>query len=749
MASHLAFAPDGKTLATGGESICLWDVATGQEIRRWKCKDRTNSLAFSPDGKTLASTDEPNVVHLWDPATGKERRRLEGHKGYIYSLAFSPDGKQVASAGWREKTAIFWDVATGQEVGRLTDPTHEVYQVLFSPNGKTLVTGSAKGLISWWDLATSKVAKKFEGHNDFVEALALTRDGRTLFSGSRDGPIRVWDVETAKEVRTLERSSKRGSRIGAMALSPNEKVLASCEYHHGWGGNVVRLWDIATGKEICPANGHEKVVLAVGWAPDGKTVTSVSADATVRKWDASTGDGTTRIDQRYCSHATLSPDTRVAALFDADGFSQVHLWDLLEGKELAAPNIGRPWGPPQFSPGGEMLAMPVFAGGKPGVSLIDPHTGKELRHLADLQHFAGFTSYGTRQAFSPDGTLLATVGDSPPARIIYLFDAATGKEVRQIANPSGMDTGALAFSPDGRTLATWQIQLKLDPQGMLIELDQILILWEIATGAERARLTKEQYVPGESPRGCLSFSPDGRTLAASGVDHAVHLWDVATGKERHRLEGHRGRVAAVAFSADGQRLISGSEDTSLLVWDLLHMPSDKPVGGGRLAAKEVETLWAGLASGDAAQAYQAMAKLTGAPAEAIALFRERLHPPAAPDLKRVPGLLADLDGEDFSVREKAAEGLEKLGAAAEPALRQALKGQLSAEAQRQVERLLEKLGGLAPELLQAIRALEVLERLNTPESRQLLEELAAGPADAYLAKEAKGITRRLALKDKK
>ena len=95
---------------------------------------------------------------------------------------------------------------------------------------------------------------------------------------------------------------------------------------------------------------------------------------------------------------------------------------------------------------------------------------------------------------------------------------------------------------------------------------------------------------------------------------------------------------------------------------------------------------------------------------------------------------------------KAAQALEKLGSAAEPALRKAMKDQVSAEVRRQVDGLLEKLRSLPPERLQTLRALEVLEGLDTPESRQLLEKLAAGPADAWPTKEAKAITKRLASK---
>jgi hypothetical protein len=114
-----------------------------------------------------------------------------------------------------------------------------------------------------------------------------------------------------------------------------------------------------------------------------------------------------------------------------------------------------------------------------------------------------------------------------------------------------------------------------------------------------------------------------------------------------------------------------------------------------------------------------------------------------PDLQGVPQLVADLDADAFAVRQKAAEELEKLGVATEPALRKALKGQPSIELKRRIEQLLDRLR------LEVLRALEVLERLDTPESRQLLEKLAAGPGDAWLTKEAKASTRRLASKDKK
>src|SRR5262249_43513329 len=147
--------------------------------------------------------------------------------------------------------------------------------------------------------------------------------------------------------------------------------------------------------------------------------------------------------------------------------------------------------------------------------------------------------------------------------------------------------------------------------------------------------------------------------------------------------------------------------------------------------------------------YQAVAKLTAAPRDTLAFLKEHLHPAVkAQEDKRTTQLVADLDSDDFTVREKAVEELEKLGEAGELALRKALNERPSIEVRRRIEQLLEKLR-LPPARLQALRSLEVLERIDTPEARQLLAKLADGAPDAWLTKETKAISQRLAANHQK
>src|SRR5262249_26988208 len=135
------------------------------------------------------------------------------------------------------------------------------------------------------------------------------------------------------------------------------------------------------------------------------------------------------------------------------------------------------------------------------------------------------------------------------------------------------------------------------------------------------------------------------------------------------------------------------------------------------------------------------------PYEPIAFFRQHLKPVAAVDAKRLARLVADLDAEEFAVREKATEELEALGEAAMEACRKALQGNLSAESRRRLERVLSKqireVGRPSPERLRLLRALEILERARTAVARQLLETLAQGAPGARLTREAQGALDRL------
>jgi WD40 repeat protein len=486
----------------------------------------------------------------------------------------------------------------------------------------------------------------------------------------------------------------------------------------------------ASARERLTLKGHKGMVWAVAFSPDGKTLASVSGlydkPGELILWDLATGKERTRIEEvKGIRSVAFSPDGK--ALATADYYDNtVKVRDPETGKARVILQQSRPNNAVAFSPDGKTLAIAILEN---RAELWQINSG---RHLHTLQ---GHEDWVTHVAFSPDGAVLATGGRDQTVR---LWEASTGKQRMTLRGHTGT-IECVAFSPDGKTLATacW---------------DKTIKLWEVATGKERLTLEGHKFQALH-----VAFSPDSRVLASTSGEAdspitdtnekpgEIKLWDASTGKELASLTGHKRRVWSAVFSPDGKTLATSAEDETVKLWDLSTV---RERGAKAPAAKEVEELWADLASADAPKAYQAVGKLASAPAQAVPLFKDCFPPEQAADpkrLKQIDQWITDLDSDDFDVREKATKELENVGAAAAPLLRKVLQGEPSPERKRRAELLLQQpqFPLRSPEAMRASRALEVLERIGTPEARQVLEALAQGTPEALLTREAKAALRRL------
>jgi RNA polymerase sigma factor (sigma-70 family) len=799
----MALAPDGKTAVSvgGNASTQFWNVASGREICHieWKDGGGGRVVAYSPNNRWVATVQDQGKLHVWESTTGKHLVQLHLGMDACFSLGFSPDSTMLAAGGssnkygrseetftdsvislWRwdgKRLQLLWQAKPDHEAPIKGLGLHGIQALAFSPDGKHLATGGRKThIIRLWNVQDGKEIRRTSASGNHVGALAFSQSGKVLASGCNDGTVAFWDAATltrrghtnqpgevrslafspnghivaagggpeygwnkgpknrpflhlldAADGKVLRRLANIREGVAALAISRDGRILAA-----GLGG-VLRFWDPATGKELGAGAGHDNWISQLDVSADGRLAITAGGDGPLILWDLATGAEKLRLPghEAEARAVQLVPGRNWAASAGTD--QKVYVWDLATGQPVHqfTTNSKRMSYSVAVSPDGKVLASGDFSDGT--IHFWDLTQGK-LLHQVKIGDQSG--EGVNALAFSPSGQVLAVAESAlnkarlaretaePHARI-QLWEVRTGRKLREFA-AHRYCVSSLAFAPDGTVLAStgWS--------------DKSISLWDAESG------TKLFAVPCESGNGVVRVSPDGRMLAWGDSWGKIRLWEMASKKLRRKFQGHTGAICSLAFSPDGQTLLSGSADTTALVWDV--------TGRGRkgrpskpLSEQERQSLWQALAAANAEEAAWAVWSLAADPQGTVPFLVDRLRGLSIPVFQRITRLIPDLDSPNFRTRRAAERTLAGFGNLAAPALRAALARALSVESRRRLELLLENRHKplQAPQALQALRAIEVLEHVGTRAARQALNHLAGQTAEPYIKLEAQTALKRL------
>jgi WD40 repeat protein/serine/threonine protein kinase len=421
------------------------------------------------------------------------------------------------------------------------------------------------------------------GHTGIVSCVAFSPDGKRIASGSWDKPVKVWDAVTGQETLTLK---GHPNGVLSVAFSPDGARLATS----GASENTVKVWDADTGQELLTLRGHTSHVNSVVFSPDGTRLASGSHDQTVKVWDAQTGQEvlTLKGHTDRVTGVAFSPDGRRLASGSND--KTVRVWDVSSstkdrqaGGQQTLTLRGHTAGVlcVAFSPDGRHMISGSYdktarvwdtVTGQETATLIG-HTGGVLcvawspdgRRIVsgsfdtsvkvwalsvEVLTFRGYTGGVTGVAFSPDSRRIVSGGDNT----VKVWDAAADKEIL-FANRGG-GTGCLAPSPDGQRVAIAKLG------------DKEVEVWDTDLTREiPGRLGKKPLTIQTGQVNCMAYSPDSRRIVTGSYDKTVKVWDAVTGQETLTLKGHAHTVTGVAFSPDGTRIASASWDWTAKVWD--------------------------------------------------------------------------------------------------------------------------------------------------------------------------------------
>ncbi|MEM1136943.1 MAG: caspase family protein [Bacteroidota bacterium] len=503
-----------------------------------------------------------------------------GHEGRASYVTINPSHSIIATTA-SDGIIKLWDIASGRILRSLDGHTSKVNAISFSYDGNLLVSGSYDKTIKVWEVNTGIMLQNFIGHDSPVQTVAFSPDDLIIASGSgdfsqdsSDTSIKIWEVLSGKLIQTFEGHQKSTSTL---TFNSNGRYLVS----GGWDNNVI-LWSIAKKKKLREYNGHTEKVNTVKFNPDGMSFASCSQDNSIKTWDIISGELLHTLQNNLGNPNSFSYSDNGKYIISGGINRQINLWRSQNGKLIKNYPTKLSWiTSVAYNPKGKIIAS---GNELEKTVVLDVEKGEQLCKLI------GYSKKITSLAFNAKGDQLAIVNNG---KDILLWDMLLGKitkklqghqsEIRTISfNPTtdeilsgSADKSVISWQPDkDGNYKTFKAHRKgvfsiaHHPNGQLFasgSADGTIILWDKNSNIPIDTLfgrTSAYYEPAWD----IHFSPNGKFLLSAGHNQLLKIWDITNGKLLAKAKAHKGAVRAVTTSKDGQFIYTAGHDKVIRKW---------------------------------------------------------------------------------------------------------------------------------------------------------------------------------------
>ncbi len=529
----VTFSSDGKLAfsLSYDQSLKVWEVASGREVKSYKMDaDHVRAVAVSPDNYWVVSGDRGRGLKLWDVATGRKIQRFQGHDRQVNSLVFSPTGQLLASAG-NDRRIKIWDVSSGRLLRQKRLHGKAIRQVIFSADGRQIISAGDDRKIIVSDARTLKKQAVLRGHQAAVRAIAVSADGKYLLSAGADKLVLMWDLASRKIIRRFAGHTKA---VNSVAFSPDGTLILSAS-----DDQSMILWDSRSGDVKQKFTGHQGKVLDAAFAPNNFLILSGSSDRTLRLWGTAHANEIKRFDglASRLNAVAVSADQRY--LFSAHRDRTLKLWDLKKGQAIRI-----------FSRHNRSVNDVVFSSDSRYAASAGDDNRIMVWHVEDgrrLRRFSGHRAAVNQVLFSADNTAVLSASADSSIKLWSL------SKYRLLKTYNGHQRAVLsiALHPDGKHFIS-------------SAKDNTIRLWDMESGTSRV-IFRSPY-----PVRRLQYVNGGRQFVSAGWKLILH--QASSGDEirvlGNKKTAHTSDITALALSADGRLLASGSYDNQIKIWSM-------------------------------------------------------------------------------------------------------------------------------------------------------------------------------------